>query len=64
MNTRDLEALGDWDELELTALVAWFVGVFHRLPSNEDLVALRRTRSGTSPAVTHQRATTTVMVTS
>ena len=46
MNTRDLGALDSWDEKELETLVARFVRTFHRLPSSDDLVKLRRTRSG------------------
>jgi len=49
MNTDELDALGAWDEAEMTALVVQFVRVSHRLPGAEDLVALRRTRSGLGP---------------
>jgi len=45
MNTRDLAALGDCDESELTTLVGQFARDHHRLPSCHELVALRGTRS-------------------
>jgi hypothetical protein len=46
MNTRELGVLESWDEKELESLVARFVRTFHRLPSGEELVKFRRTRSG------------------
>lgn len=46
MNTDDLDALGDWDEAELTAFLVGFARVSHRLPGAEDLVALRQVRAG------------------
>jgi hypothetical protein len=46
MNTRDLGAFDGWDENELGTLVARFVRTFHRLPSADELVKFRRTRSG------------------
>jgi len=45
MNTRDLAALVDWDESELTTLVGRFAQIHRRLPSYHELVALRRTRT-------------------
>lgn len=45
MNTRDLATLEHWDERELTALVARFVRIFHRLPDYEELVAFRRSNA-------------------
>jgi hypothetical protein len=49
MNTRDLAALGDCDESELTTLVGQFARDCHRLPSYHELIALRRTRSQVGP---------------
>jgi len=61
MNTDELDALGDWDEGELAALVGRFVRVFHRLPGVEDFVALRRARAGLGLEVSAQRAAATAM---
>jgi hypothetical protein len=44
VNTREVAQLDDWDEKTLAQLVARYVRLFHRLPSQDELVLFRSAR--------------------